>query len=175
MTEETTAPSESAEEASPQPGISEPNSASGPSIAPLWRRLMAMLYDILLVVAVMMFYGAAFIGLKHALGIPMPEGERAASGPVFFGGMIITIGLFFCGFWVTKGQTLGMRTWRLRVEDQAGRNITWPTAILRIIAAAMSMGLLGLGYLWSLIDKQKQCWHDHLSHSRIVVVPRTKK
>lgn len=143
-------------------------------IAPLWRRLIAMVYDILLVAAVVVLYGFIIILLKHLLGIPMPEGERAASGPIFFTGMVVTVYLFFCGFWVVKGQTLGMRTWRLRVEGPSGQNLNWKTALIRISSASLSLAAFGLGYLWSIVDKNNHCLHDHISQTRIVVIPKQK-
>lgn len=39
--------------------------------------------------------------------------------------------LFYGGFWVRGGQTLGMRTWRIKLVRQDGGPITWTIALKR--------------------------------------------
>ena len=76
--------------------------------------------------------------------------------------------LYFAWFWIHGGQTLGMKTWRIRVISTEGNTIDWKIAAIRYFGAIISWGLFTLGYLWSLFDKNKLCWHDMLSKTEIV-------
>jgi uncharacterized RDD family membrane protein YckC len=132
--------------------------------ASLVKRLMAMVYDSLLVMAVWMLVGYVFIAFN--------DGE-AVSGPLFNSTVFLVTFLFFALFWTRSGQTLGMIAWRLRVETDQGQPITAKHALLRFMAAILSALVLGLGYWWILVDKNNLSWHDHWSNSRIVQLPKT--
>jgi uncharacterized RDD family membrane protein YckC len=82
--------------------------------------------------------------------------------------------MFYAWFWTHGGQTLGMKTWRVRVETLDGKAISYQQTLIRATVAILSAGLLGLGFLWSLFDKEKRTWHDMVSKSRLVAVIKTK-
>ena len=44
--------------------------------------------------------------------------------------------------------------------------------LLRFLVAILSWLALGLGYLWTLVDKRKRSWHDLYSDSVIVRLPK---
>ncbi len=134
--------------------------------APLMRRLGAMLYDSLLIIAIWMIIGAVFVALN--------QGE-AVQGPFFKSTLFLVTFLFFAGFWSRSGQTLGMLAWRLRVQTEDGRSISLMQSLLRFFTAAVSFLCLGLGYWWMLFDKGQLTWHDRYSESRVVVLPKAKK
>ncbi|UTA49159.1 RDD family protein [Simiduia sp. 21SJ11W-1] len=141
----------------------------------LLRRLGAMLYDFLLVIAVSIAYGAAFLWAKVAVfGYVLAEGEKANLGWPGFIGWLLLLALYFVFFWVKSGQTLGMKTWRIAVLDPTGKRLTVKAAITRWLLAWASALALGLGYLWALIDKDSQTLHDLLSHSRTHLLPKHK-
>ncbi len=74
------------------------------------------------------------------------------------------VAFFFVYFWSKSGQTLGMRAWRLRVQNQDGRLISKKTAIKRLLPT-----LLGLGNLWVLFDrKNKLSLQDKLTNTEVV-------
>jgi len=68
-----------------------------------------------------------------------------------------------------------MASWRLRVEREDGAPLTWGDAVRRLAAAAQSWLPLGLGYLWILVDRDRRAWHDRLSRTRVVVVPKAAR
>jgi uncharacterized RDD family membrane protein YckC len=69
-----------------------------------------------------------------------------------------------------RGQTLGMAVMRIRVLSTAGPgSLGYGRAFVRWIGGYISASALGLGFLWMLWDKEKQCWHDKLASD--VVVP----
>ena len=43
----------------------------------------------------------------------------------------------------------------------------------RLLAALLSWGLLGLGFLWVLVDRNRLAWHDHLSGTRLVMTGKS--
>ena len=127
------------------------------------KRLMAMMYDTLLVVAVWMLIGYVFIAFN--------DGE-AVSGPLFNSSIFLVTFLFFALFWTRSGQTLGMIAWRLRVETDEGQPLDAKQSLLRFMGAIFSALVLGLGYWWILIDANNLSWHDRWSNSRIVQLPK---
>ena len=134
---------------------------------PLWRRLAAALYDALLLFGVSGVATFAAIPFSGDLGDGRPH-------PIFSIYLFMVSFAFYGLFWTHGGQTLGMKVWGIRVQNRDGSPITLWQAALRFIVAIPSLGLLGLGFLWSLIDKEKLTWHDRYSMSVLVVLPKKK-
>lgn len=80
--------------------------------------------------------------------------------------------LYFGLSWRRGGQTLGMRAWRLRLLAADGGVPTWRALGIRYVVAIASFGLCGLGYLWSLIDAERRTWHDIVSRTVLVRMPK---
>jgi uncharacterized RDD family membrane protein YckC len=78
----------------------------------------------------------------------------------------MVVAVFFCGFWVAGGQTLGMRSWRLRVQRRDGRPIGWWQALGRFLLAIPALALGGIGLWWMLVDRDRLALHDRLSRTR---------
>jgi uncharacterized RDD family membrane protein YckC len=125
-----------------------------------------MLYDSLLLVAVL------FIGALPALWL-LGGGQLGGWHRLLFQGYLLALGyLFFGWFWVHGGQTLGMRSWRLRLIRDDARPLGWGLALVRYLMALFSWLCLGLGFLWIIIDREKRTWHDRFSGTRLVVAPK---
>lgn len=136
--------------------------------ASLWRRLGAIVYDLLLILALLFLATIPFIAIRG--GEPVE-----ASGNLPYQLTLATVVfVFFVGFWSRGGRTLGMQSWGLRVETDAGQIPTVMQASLRFFVAILSWLPIGLGYLWQLWDKDQLTWHDRLSNTRLVHYPRTK-
>lgn len=152
------------------------NNSSFPP-APLWRRLIAMVYDSLLLVAVILAYGYLHLGLKAlVLGEAWRNNLKTApagstADPLMFLGTLLTIYLFFYIFWRQKGQTLGMQVWRIRVQQSDGKPPTALLILIRLLVAPLSLVCFGMGYLWCLFGK-KRSWHDLLSGTEVVLLPK---
>ena len=100
-------------------------------------------------------------------------GEPISSGNLLYQLVLIgTTACFFVGFWVYGGQTLGMRAWRLRVEQRSGEPMTWKIASVRFAAAVVSIAPLGLGFFWLVIDPEGLTWHDRIAGTRVVLLPK---
>jgi uncharacterized RDD family membrane protein YckC len=74
--------------------------------------------------------------------------------------------------WRRGGQTLGMRAWRLRLQRAGGGIPGWGALGLRYGVALVSLGAFGLGFLWSLVDRERRTWHDLASGTVLVRVPK---
>ncbi|MCH8497393.1 MAG: RDD family protein [Marinobacter sp.] len=143
--------------------------------ASLFRRLMAMLYDGMICVAVLLIATWGYTML-NALVIGFDEYQQIlesrtrATDPLLTSILFVVLYLFFAYFWTRTGQTLGMQVWRIRIENTNGTSISWLQALLRFMMGWVSWLALGLGYLWMLVDKQKLTWTDRFSESRVVLV-----
>lgn len=148
--------------------------------APLWRRLAAMFYDSLLVIALLMVTTAIYLGVAAAImGTEELQTHLDAGGmsrdPFYKTVLFLTTFFFFAYFWRRLGQTLGMQAWRVRIQNPDGTAITWTQCLLRFMVAIVSWLCLGLGYLWMLWDKDGLTWHDRYSESRVVQLPPRKR
>ncbi len=135
--------------------------------AGLPRRLAAMVYDGLLLISLWML--ATGIWLVASAGEPPDDGN-----PLFQLYLLGIALLFFGGFWMRGGRTLGMQAWRMRVISTDGKPLAWRQALIRFFAAILSWLLLGLGYLWCLADRDGGTLHDRLSGTRTVVTPKRR-
>jgi uncharacterized RDD family membrane protein YckC len=141
--------------------------------AGLLRRSGALLYDGLLLLAVLMMATGLFLPLTG--GEAISPRDHPLLEFVYRGVLVLlTIG-FFGIFWTRRGQTLGMASWRLQLEREDGGPLTWGDTVRRLAAALLSWLPLGLGYLWILVDPERRAWHDRLSRTRVVVVPKAAR
>ncbi len=138
--------------------------------ASLVRRLAAMVYDFMIVVAIWMVVGAIAVALN--------DGEAIASGTdeaLLKSTLLVVTYLFFAYCWTRSGQTLGMLAWRLRVQHVEGRTLNWTESLIRFFSAGISFACLGLGYWAMLISDERLTWHDRWSNSTVVTLPKHKK
>ncbi len=133
--------------------------------AGLARRLGAVFYDSLLLAALLMLVSFLYIPL---VGWMVPP---AVNRPLYQLLLLAVSYVYFAGFWVRGGQTLGLRTWKLRLIGRDGGPVTWTRATWRFLAAVFSWLCLGLGFLWVVVDPEKLAWHDRLSNTRLVRLP----
>ena len=139
----------------------------------LLRRLAAIFYDCFLLAALLIL-AAALVVLPLGM-ILRVDGASAAAHPLFRLYLLLVIIGFFCWFWLRGGQTLGMRAWRVMLVRGDGGPLRFRGALLRLAAAALSWAVFGLGFLWSLLDRQGLTWHDRLSDTRLVLLKKTGK
>ena len=121
------------------------------------RRLAALVYDSLLILAVLF--------LATALALALAGGALDAHGWGFRAYLLAVVAGFFGWFWTHGGQTLGMRAWKIRVERLDGGPVDWPQALLRL---AVALGTFGLGLLWAGLDLERRALYDRASGTRVV-------
>jgi uncharacterized RDD family membrane protein YckC len=137
--------------------------AEMPLPAGFFRRLAAMIYDSLLVAAILISTVTLMVILTNT----------PVAGPNVIGLLLLESFAFFAYFWIFRGQTLGMLAWRLSIVTESGYQMTFTQALLRYFGALVSIAAFGLGYIWILIDAQKRGWPDLLSDSRVLYTPRS--
>ena len=135
-----------------------------------------MLYDTLLVLPLIMICVALVMGVRSLLGLgPADDGTVQLNSNLVQFIAVLTAVLFFGWFWLKNGQTLGMQAWRIKLVGFDGAPPSVRQIIIRCLAATLSAACLGLGYLWCLFDRNGRYWHDYLSRTELVLVPRKEK
>jgi uncharacterized RDD family membrane protein YckC len=135
--------------------------------ASLLRRLGAILYDTLLMVALLFLATIPFLAASSEEAVkPETVAHQAVLAAVIY--------VFLVGFWCSRGSTLGMLAWGLRVETDDGSLPSIGQASIRFFAAILSWLPVGLGFLWQLWDKEQLTWHDRLSKTRLMHYPKDK-
>lgn len=142
----------------------------------LARRLAAMVYDTLLLIAVSILYGFIALGINVLIQGAPAEGQRASwgyAGPLVFSGWVAVLVFFFCYFWHNAGQTLGMKTWRMKILNADGGLPSYKQCIIRCCCAPISLLCLGAGYWWMYADAGRQTLHDKISNTRTYMIKKT--
>lgn len=134
--------------------------------AGLPRRIASILYDSLLVAALLFLTTVPFVAMRG--GDPVAADDNL----VYQSALAIVTYLFFVGFWSRSGRTLGMQSWRLQLETDDGATPSIARASVRFFAALLSWLPLGLGFWWQLWDPQRLAWHDRISKTRLVHYPK---
>ncbi len=157
--------------------------------APVKNRLFGMVYEGMLLFGVLFLSGWLFSTLlqqRHALAL------RHAQQAWQF----LVLGAYFMWFWTHGGQTLAMKTWRVRVVTASGAPLSWARALLRYLLAWLwFLPGLALAYLigaggWLLLllpalnmalwastawfDRDRQFLHDRLAGTRLVLAPAAR-
>jgi uncharacterized RDD family membrane protein YckC len=79
---------------------------------------------------------------------------------------------YFAGMWAWKGTTVGGIVLGLKVVRADGQQVTFAVALVRGLAAAFSIVVLFLGFLWIAWDPEKQGWHDRIAGTVVIRLPR---
>lgn len=79
------------------------------------------------------------------------------------------IAIYFLALHGWQGQTPGKMFMGLKVVRTDSGEVTPGLAFLRFVGYGLSALPLGLGFFWSIIDREKCAWHDHLASTRVVM------
>jgi uncharacterized RDD family membrane protein YckC len=126
------------------------------------RRLASMAYEILLLSGVL----AVTLILPHVLLGAFAH--RVATPALLWAHLFIVLLVYCLGFWSHGGQTLAMKTWRIRLLSRSGGPVRPAQALLRYLLCWPSLGLGGIGIAWALIDRDQQFLHDRIAGTRLV-------
>jgi len=125
-----------------------------------WRRVVSMLYDLLLVIALLMVLTGLVFGARR--------GNAFDPQSLWFRLLLVTgWWAYFAWCWTHGGQTVGMRAWRLVLTHRDGTAVGLAAASLRFLCAGFSALAVGLGFAWILFDRDRLAWHDRLSRTEL--------
>ena len=152
----------------------------------LWRRIVCLIYEFLLLLAVLFI--ASFI--FHLI---FSDTQTAYFKPLFQFYLLVIMGCYFIWFWTHGGQTLAMQTWTMRLVAADGSGLTKKQAVTRYLFTLIgilffvvidqlipfefityyqlifiSILLFGSGFIWAVFDRDHQFLHDRLAGTRII-------
>ena len=162
----------------------QPTSSEAPDLRapPLSRRMACWLYEGMLMFGVVFIAGYLFSSLTQTRNALDNRHWQQAF-------LFVVFGIYFTWFW-SKGQTLAMKTWHIRIVDHQGRAISQARAMARYVLSWLwflpplatgyvfrlggaEIAVLSLGWIaiWALLSRfhaQRQFPHDALAGTRLV-------
>ena len=133
--------------------------------APIWRRLAALFYDFLVLVAIWML--AAALVLLAFQGTVDVADQPPLYHFVLQAVLLLLSALYFIISWTRGGQTIGMRAWRVRIVDDEGHSPSLQQSMLRFALALISL-IAGFGFVWCFFDTDRRAWHDVMAKTRMI-------
>ncbi len=168
-------------------GGSAPPGAGAMPAPPLRRRMASFVYEAMLLFGIALIPGVVGAVLFARTG----QSQLGEAALRLFA--LLVYGAYFVWCWSTRGQTLAMQTWHIRVVTAAGERLTRSRALARFAACCVawfapatlvatswhpspwpSLALVGAGIavyaLLALAEPGRQFWHDRLCGTRLVDV-----
>jgi uncharacterized RDD family membrane protein YckC len=124
-----------------------------------------MIYESLLVTAVV--FVASFLVIPVVGEMHAPWQRHLFQ--IYILGVLFS---YFSAFWLRSGQTLAMKTWRIRLVKENGDRLSFRQAVLRFFLALVGLLAAGAGFWWALFDRDRQFLHDRILGTRLVRLPR---
>jgi len=138
------------------------------SDTPGWKaRLACLLYEALTVLAVVI------IGVIIPQTLIAAMMGAAANSRFLLTHLFLLLLLYFAWQWTHGGQTLAMKTWRIRLVNASSGPLRPAQAMLRYAAAWPGTLLLGAGFFWALLDPDRQYLHDRIAGTRLSIAPKS--
>lgn len=174
-----------------------------PSIAKPSTRIGAIVYDGMLILALLFLVGTVLTVIGTLLTTQVgTESSQAQSLPVWYQNIVLTPSFiltlvgFYGLFWRRGGQTLGMQTWRLKTVNNSGHLLTWGQSFKRIMAASLMPVIFGIigsviggsraiiltsaclglvfNYAFCLFNRRGLAVQDMLSNTITLKMPKTE-
>jgi len=149
----------------------------GPALASIRRRLAALGYEALLLVAMAFVAGFVFLPfLRHDVSRQTLTIPSSVARAVMFCTLVAAAGLYYAWCWSDGRRTLPQKTWRLRLVDRRGKPPTRKRALVRYLAcwigpalalvgyatlqrtghARNALAFAALNYCWAIVDPERQ-------------------
>jgi len=157
------------------------------------RRMACFVYEGMMLFGIGLIPGAIGALFTALTGHTHPLQSEAALRVIAY----VIYGVYFTWFWSSRGQTLPMQTWNIRLVTLSGRPLSQRQALMRYLASsawfvpavviaqlndwsrwdalyAVAIGVVGYALL-ALLHPQRQFWHDALCGTQIIDAPPVKK
>lgn len=135
-----------------------------PAYASPFARLVAAVYDLFPVFALMMAAGGLVVALRGGTAVPPHTWW-------FEAWLLLVLFAYYGGSWRRGGQTMGMRAWRIAVRDEGDGPIGWGRLALRFVVASVGSALV-VGLLWMFFDEKRRALHDVAAGTVVVKLPK---
>ncbi|HYM86192.1 MAG TPA: RDD family protein [Pseudoxanthomonas sp.] len=123
-------------------------------------RLMSLAYEGVLLFGLLFVAAYLFLALARDAQSGLPR--------LLFQVYVLAVcGAYFVFCWARSGQTLPMKTWRIRLVTDQGKPLALGRAVRRYLLAVPGI-VSGIGVLWAFVDRDRQFLHDRLAGTRIV-------
>jgi uncharacterized RDD family membrane protein YckC len=139
---------------------------TGGSSAGFGRRAAALLYDGVLLAALLVAFTSGAVFLNH--NVAVEPGTAGRWIYVYRAGLVAVVAGYYLLNWMRSGQTLGMRAWHLRAVADSGKPMALKDAALRLAFGVLAWAPAALGVLWLYVDAEHLALHDRLSKTRVV-------
>lgn len=126
------------------------------------RRIASMVYETLLL------SGILLVSLVFPHVLIGAFAHRVAAPTVLWAHLFVVLLVYFVGLWSRGGQTLAMKTWRVRLVSGSGQAIRPAQALRRFLWCWPSLALGGIGLIWAFFDRDRQFLHDRLAGTRLI-------
>jgi uncharacterized RDD family membrane protein YckC len=87
---------------------------------------------------------------------------------------LLALATYGAMMWKLKGTTVGGIICNLRVVRLDGRDMDWPTSIVRALGCFLSLFAAFLGFIWIIFDPDRQAWHDKIAGTVVVRAPKSR-
>jgi uncharacterized RDD family membrane protein YckC len=135
--------------------------SSSPDYAGFWQRAAALVIDWLLVMVVTVPVMVVVFGLRRVSLDPAEHSWDLLS--------FVAIAAAVIGFWRYCGATPGKIALGIRIVDAVtGEPPSLGRLVLRLLGYFVSAMPLYLGFLWALVDRRKQGWHDKIARTVVI-------
>ena len=121
---------------------------------------MSLVYEGILLLAVLFLSSYLFLSVAR-------DAQSGLARAIFQIYLLAICGAYFVFCWTRTGQTLPMKTWRMRIVTEEGGGLSTSRAFRRYMLAIPGM-LSGISLLWAPFDRERQFLHDRLAGTRIV-------
>ena len=130
----------------------------------LWKHLAALLYDIFPILGILLVTSLLFMLIRG--------GEEVSPRTLWWQLLLAAeVAMYFIYSWKKGGQTLGMRAWKIGIENYP--TLSWTACTWRFVVGLLSVLTLGLGLWWRLFDSQQKTWMDHACSQRVINLKAT--
>ncbi|MGJ8663226.1 MAG: RDD family protein [Marinicella sp.] len=125
----------------------------------LWKHVAALIYDIFPILGLFLVTSLILVLLR--------QGEEVEPRTLWFQlTLFIEVFFYFTYSWKQGGQTLGMRAWKIGIQDH--HTLSWLEASMRFFTGVLSVFLLGLGLWVRKFNSQQMTWMDIICHRPVI-------
>jgi len=137
----------------------------------LWARAMALVIDLVIL-------NCLYCGALILVGTAVRQSffwDFHALLTLTLGGFLLVLTMplclataYFVVFHACGGRTIGKMFMGLRVESRTSGSLSFGVSFLRFIGFFLSALPVGAGFLWAVLDKNQETWHDKLALTQVV-------